>query len=588
MNEITPDRSKEDTHHSSLVTARDLATLTPEQINLATKRIKKIRQLLEKKDRQEQDVVKAAAEIGISTSWMYELMKRYRLMPSLSSMLGNQRGVKKGSRKINSEVEKIIWEVIDQFYLTRQKRQVFYIMREIKARCNDFGLKPPAQNTVRNRIASIPANTRVKHREGGHVARDRFNLVGEGFPQPTFPLGVVQIDHSPTDIELLSEDRLPIGRAYLTLIIDVYSRAIISFIVTLSAPSALTVGLSLHMATFPKTGWLADRGLNLDWPMYGKPDNVFVDNGSDFRSKGLLLGCIENDINLEFRPVKHPSTGGTIERVISTVQKEVHQLPGTTFSNITKKGTNKPEREAVLTMPELEQIISTFITKRYHEEVHSGIGRSPRVAWDAGIFGDGNSAFRGLPRTGYDPLKFLIDFLPAFSVPVQSYGFQMDYIRYSDDRIRLLINKGDGREWLIRRDPRDLSRLYLYYPDGPEPEYWEIPYADRSRPRITLDEHRAALAYLKNQNIEKVNEKLLFEAHREVASIVENATVETKRARRAKTKVKHTEKSLARTPTAKNHGQKSSPHKPSSHLDAPPKPAPRNLEDGFDDIDVEL
>jgi len=39
--------------------------------------------------------------------------------------------------------------------------------------------------------------------------------------------------------------RLPIGRPYLTVAIDVFSRCIVGMVVTLEAPSALSVGLCL-------------------------------------------------------------------------------------------------------------------------------------------------------------------------------------------------------------------------------------------------------------------------------------------------------------------------------------------------------
>jgi len=43
------------------------------------------------------------------------------------------------------------------------------------------------------------------------------------FPPPSWPLAVVQIDHTPVDLIVVDEQyRRPIGRPYLTVAIDVY------------------------------------------------------------------------------------------------------------------------------------------------------------------------------------------------------------------------------------------------------------------------------------------------------------------------------------------------------------------------------
>ena len=66
---------------------------------------------------------------------------------------------------------------------------------------------------------------------------------------------------------------------------DVATRAVIGFSVSLEGPSALSVSLLLSHAVLPKDRWLADRELhNLDWPMGGLPRRIHVDNGKDLES----------------------------------------------------------------------------------------------------------------------------------------------------------------------------------------------------------------------------------------------------------------------------------------------------------------
>lgn len=75
---------------------------------------------------------------------------------------------------------------------------------------------------------------------------------------------------------------MPIGRPYITLAIDVYSRCIAGFVLSLEAPSAVSVGLCLTHIAMDKSPWLAMLGIDSSWPIHGKPDIIYVDNASSF------------------------------------------------------------------------------------------------------------------------------------------------------------------------------------------------------------------------------------------------------------------------------------------------------------------
>jgi putative transposase len=66
----------------------------------------------------------------------------------------------------------------------------------------------------------------------------------------------VQIDHTVIDLIVVDErDRQPIGRPYLTLAIDVFTRCVVGMVVTLEAPSAVSVGLCLAPPATSALGW---------------------------------------------------------------------------------------------------------------------------------------------------------------------------------------------------------------------------------------------------------------------------------------------------------------------------------------------
>jgi putative transposase len=111
------------------------------------------------------------------------------------------------------------------------------------------------------------------------------------------------------------------------------------------------------MACLRKEQWLKDRHLDLNWAPFGVPALVHVDNGKEFHSLALTRGCERHGISLEYRPPGRPQYGGHIERYLGTLMRRIHGLPGTTFSNPTKRGKYKSEAHATMTMGELERWI---------------------------------------------------------------------------------------------------------------------------------------------------------------------------------------------------------------------------------------
>ncbi|MDQ6759647.1 MAG: Mu transposase C-terminal domain-containing protein [Acidobacteriota bacterium] len=100
-----------------------------------------------------------------------------------------------------------------------------------------------------------------------------------------------------------------------------------------------------------------------------------------------------------------------------------------------------------------------------------------------------------------------LDFMPFFERVVQPTGIHIDGIDYYHDVLRTWIAAADPgnpalhRKFIVRRDPRDISRVYFYDPELEQ--YFEIPYRDRSRPVMSLWELRAAQESVRQQGRER-------------------------------------------------------------------------------------
>ena len=96
----------------------------------------------------------------------------------------------------------------------------------------------------------------------------------------------MQADHTPVDVIVVDErHRLPVGRPYVTVAIDVASRCVVGMVVTLEAPSATSVGLCLAHAAADKRPWLERLEVEAAWPMSGKPRELYVDNAPSSRAR---------------------------------------------------------------------------------------------------------------------------------------------------------------------------------------------------------------------------------------------------------------------------------------------------------------
>jgi putative transposase len=90
---------------------------------------------------------------------------------------------------------------------------------------------------------------------------------------------------------------------------------------------------------------------------------------------------------------------------------------------------------------------------------------------------------------------------------------------------------------VIRRDPRDLSRVWALDPEGSC--YVEVPYRTLSHPAVTLWEHRRAVARLRERGQARVDEAAVFRAIEQMRAIAATAARERQRARRDRARRAH-------------------------------------------------
>lgn len=542
----TPMQEKASTHYHLLA--------KEEEWDIAWERFETIRPLLDMPNRSANDVQQHAHAIGRGVATLYRWIQRFEETGLVSSLMRKPRK-DKGIFRLDEDVERVMKTVINREYKRPERPMVAKVFDDIKNACRLEDLEPPHKNTVYARIAQLDDKEVTEARFGRKVAKQKYQPVLGKFPNADVPLAVVQIDHTPFDVIIVdSVDRLPIGKPYLTLAIDVATKVILGFRITLDPPGALSAGLCIAHAVCRKEYWLAIRNIDAEWPMYGKPQKIHVDNAREFRGSMLKRGCDEHNIMLEWRPKGQPNYGPHIERAFRTFLTEIHSLPGTTFSNVKEKMDYDSEGKACFTLEELEQWFTVFIVYVYLNKAHSGISNyAPINRYFQLVHGTNELPGIGLPEAIADEEKFRLDFTPYVTRAITREGVKIDYIQYYSDVLRKWIGKKDeedpskSRQFIFARDPRDISRIYFLDPDTAQ--YCAIPYRNNRHPPISLWELNAAVARIAQDPYAAINEDAIFKGIEIMRQIERESIEKTRLANQQRSKEKRKRRQAERRRT---------------------------------------
>jgi putative transposase len=411
---------------------------------------------------------------------------------------------------------------ITTFYLRPERPSIRELEGRIHSECDRIGVPQPNWRTIKLRIKRLDARKAMMRREGAAAARAVFTPVVEEY-HSAGPLDVVQIDHTIVDLIVVDEvTRAPIGRPVLTLAIDIHTRVVTGFYLALDHPSILRAGVCVAQSVFEKGTWLAERGIDLPWPVAGLPRAVHVDNAGEFHSSAFTRTLEDFGVEVIYRPIARPHFGRHIERLIGTAMGAVHVLRGTTFSSVKDRGSYPAEGRATMTLRELERWLALEILGKYHHRVHSALQRPPLAVWEE--LSVANTA--RMPR---DRTEFLTGLLPYEMRLPRRDGFRLFNIRYWSDALVALLGRHE-QKLMVRYDPRDLSRVWVRRPDG---RHVEARYKNLGREPISLWEHSHAMERLRSQGRKEVSEEILFRAIREQRRIEDEALRSSKLARRS-------------------------------------------------------
>ncbi|WP_051649911.1 DNA-binding domain-containing protein [Rhizobium etli] len=251
----------------------------------------------------------ACRKLGLKPTRFYQLLAQFRRKPVTSSLLDETPGPEKGRRLLSREQEDAIACAIEETYCRRERPTITAVHDHVGEICRQRNLPAPSWKAVKVRIDRCDQKKLAKAREGASVARQQYAPVIDQY-SARHAMEIVQIDHTLVDLFLVDAvNRQPLQRPWLTLAIDVASRMVAGFYLSLENPSSTSVALAIRHMVLSKASCLAEQNVVGDWPVHGLPTAIHLDNAREFRGRALAWGAAEYGINLIHRPVARQIPG---------------------------------------------------------------------------------------------------------------------------------------------------------------------------------------------------------------------------------------------------------------------------------------
>ncbi|MGJ8751098.1 DDE-type integrase/transposase/recombinase [Burkholderia pseudomallei] len=399
-------------------------------------------------------------------------------------------------KALPEKLSELIDQGIEKIYLTPQRESAretldwvqLQIEYENRRRAPVDALPPVSRRMLNRALSRIDRYAVLKARYGERYAQEATRIYGKG-PACTHPLERVEVDHTPLDVQVVdSGTGLLLGRPWITVMIDGYSRMIVGMHISFRHPSVRSVLRCLKHAILPKT-YLKERfpKISGEWSAYGLIQELVCDNGLEFHAQDLEAACAELGTHVIYCPTRSPQMKGRIERFLKTLNYGfVHLQPGTTFAKYDKRHAYDSDSTAVLTLEALQEIIHRWIVDVYSVTFHRGIQCTPKQKWDDGV--------RTFPPRLPPSADIVNVYLGnSYRRRLTKNGIEVHSLQYASPALQDLRRRCGDIDVCIRTDPDNLGSIFVF--DEEAQRYIE---AKSTSPEyaegITAEQHRSMLS----------------------------------------------------------------------------------------------
>jgi putative transposase len=389
-----------------------------------------------------------AQSLGISLRSLQRLVKAWR-DDGIRGLSGQPRR-DRGAPRISEDWQGFILKTYRDGNRGSRQMSPLQVAVRIKVRAQEMGIENyPSHMTVYRLLNPLIKKAQkssraigwkgsrltLKTREGSEIAVEWSNQVW-------------QVDHTLADVLVIDQTGTLLGRPWLTIVVDTYSRCIMGMHLGFDPPSAQLVCLALRHGILPKQ-YPVTYKLQQDWGTYGLPQYLYTDGGKDFRSQHIEQVATELGIVLHLR--RKPSDGGIVERPFGTFNREFFStIPGYTSSDVPTRSP-KAESDACLTLLQLEKLLVRYIVDHYNQKIDARMGNQSRIGrWEAGRSAQ-------LALLGERELDMCLMRRDRRTVYRNGY-IQLANLTYQGEHLAGYA----GESVIIRYDPRDITTVWVY------------------------------------------------------------------------------------------------------------------------------
>lgn len=439
---------------------------------------------------------------------------------------------KKGNRlEQNTGDDLYYWQAVNQKYLRPERpsiASVYEYYRDLITLANKGVVQGKVMHVSRsgfyNRINKLPPYDVALKRYGKQYADRKFHPVGAHIAL-TRVMERVEIDHTPLDLILLDDElNIPLGRPYLTLLIDSYSRCVVGFYLGYREPSYDSVCKALLNACLDKN-YVKKQFPHIqhDWECSGKIETLVVDNGAEFWSKNLDQVCRVVVSDIQYNPVAHPWLKPLVERFFGTVNKKLLvSIPGKTFSKIDDLKDYNPKKDAVMRFSAFMDVFYKWIIDVYHYTPNARETHIPYLSWQRGV-----AEFPPAQYAGETAERLIIELGQTFELVLRKGGLHLKGLRYENDELveyRRSTSLPSGKrniKLLVKLNPMDMSCIYVYLKD--QDRYIKVPSVDPDNytQGLTLLQHQTNKRLIRYQTRRHVDMESLAEARQYIEQRVQ-------------------------------------------------------------------
>lgn len=333
-------------------------------------------------------------------------------------------------------------------------------------------LKVYDERTIRRACIALESSETIARRIAKQAAEQ--DWLGAGKPLTAdFVMQRVIMDHTRFNVHVACPKlEMVLGRPWLTLVIDVKSRAIVAYVITFIDPSFWTVGEALRRMALPKRPppQMVSRYPILSM-LRGKASEVIVDNAVEFRCHAMEAAARHAGFSVSFCPVKRPRYRAICERAIQTLNNRLsNDLPGRTLTiHDARRFGYDAEEHAVVMLDELEAIANQVVAE-YNTTPHDGIGdRQPALVFEKDLNRYGVNNFADFESFRRDTMD-IVEGAQVTPSGLRAFGLRYHGIRAVPELLNDLVpleprrkRRDDATATVhFRYDPADISTIHVW------------------------------------------------------------------------------------------------------------------------------